>query len=172
MGILNGNPHDEPMHYGEVIGCWAYVGANKGLISGYQAFMNHAGDEDLKRLIKEAIDMMKEQNTKVEEILKENGIMPPPTLPDRPVCNPDDIPAGARLMDPEISGAISINVGQGLVSCSQVMGQCLREDIAALFAKFHQEKVMYGAKLLKLNKEKGWIIPPPLLKSDHTEKNS
>lgn len=169
MGILSGNPKDEPMHYGEVIGCWAYVGANKGLISAYQAFLNHAGDEDLKKLIKEAIEMMKEQDSKLEEVLKENGIMPPPTLPERPVCNPDDIPAGARFMDPEISGAISINVGQALVSCSQVMGQCLREDIAAMFAKFLHDKIMFGAKLLKLNKEKGWIIPPPLLKTEHTE---
>ncbi|EGQ26002.1 hypothetical protein HMPREF9372_2017 [Sporosarcina newyorkensis 2681] len=65
-------------------------------------------------------------------------------------------------MDPEISAAVSINVGQGLVSCSMAMGQCLREDIAALFAKFHLEKVAFGAKLLNLNKSKGWIIPPPL----------
>lgn len=169
MGILNGNPKEEPMHYGEVIGCWAYVGANKGLISGYQAFTNHAGDEDLKKLLKEAIDTMKEENTKLEEVLKENGIMPPPTLPERPVCQAEEIPAGARLMDPEISAAVSINVGQGLVSCSQVMGQCLREDIAAMFAKFLHDKIMFGAKLLKMNKEKGWVIPPPLLKTENCD---
>ena len=167
MGILSGNAKDEPMHYGEVIGCWAYVGANKGLISSYQTFINHAGDEGLKKLLHEAVGTMKDHNQQIEEVLKENGIMPPPTLPDRPTCSVDDIPAGARFTDPEISGAISINVGQALVSCSQVMGQCLREDIATMFAKFHVEKVMFGAKLLKLNKEKGWIIPPPLHLNGH-----
>ena len=62
----------------------------------------------------------------------------------------------------EISAAVSINVGQGLVSCSMVMGQCLREDIAMMFGKYHMERALFGAKLLRLNKEKGWIIPPPL----------
>lgn len=170
MGIMSGNSKDDPMHYGEVIGCWAYVGANKGLISAYQTFINHAGDEDLKKLLHEAVDMMKNHDKQLEEVLKANGIMPPPTLPDRPTCSADDIPPGARFMDPEISGAISINIGQALVSCSQVMGQCLREDIATMFAKFHTDKVMLGAKLLKLNKEKGWIIPPPLhLNGKHTK---
>ncbi|CAH0191015.1 hypothetical protein SRABI80_01596 [Peribacillus frigoritolerans] len=25
MGILSGNPKDEPMHYGEVFGTWAFL---------------------------------------------------------------------------------------------------------------------------------------------------
>lgn len=160
--MLSGNSKNEPMHYGEVIGCWAFVGANKGLISGYEAFLSHVGDKELAHLIEEAIGTMKTENKTIEKVLVENGITPPPTLPERPRCNADDIPAGARLMDAEVSAAISINVGQGLVSCSQVMGQCLREDIAMMFGKFHVEKAMFGLKLLRLNKEKGWIIPPPL----------
>lgn len=167
MGILNGNPKEEPLHYGEVIGCWAYVGANNGLISGYEAFINHAGDEGLINLLKEAVDMMKEENKKVEKILKENGITPPPSLPGRAVAIASEIPMGARFMDPEISGAVSINVGQGLVSCSQVIGQCLRVDIAMMFGKFLADRMAFGLKLLNLNKEKGWIIPPPLHLEPH-----
>ncbi|MBO1911568.1 DUF3231 family protein, partial [Microvirga sp. 3-52] len=98
----------------------------------------------------------------LEGVLQENGITPPPALPGRAKANAEDIPVGARFMDPEISGAISINVGQGMVSICQVMGQCLREDIAAMFAKYLKDKIMFGAKLLRMNKEKGWIIPPPL----------
>lgn len=162
MGIMDGNPKNEPMHYGEVIGSWAFVGANNGLISGYEAFVNHAGDQDLIKLLEEAIHMMESENKEIEKVLKNNGIVPPPSLPGRPKANADEIPAGAKFMDPEISAAVSINVGQGLVSCSQVMGQCLREDIAMMFGKYHTERALFGAKLLRLNKEKGWIIPPPL----------
>ncbi|MBB4824412.1 hypothetical protein HNO89_001634 [Sporosarcina luteola] len=169
MGILSGNPKEEPMHYGEVIGCWAYVGANKGLISGYEAFINHAGDEELKELIRESVETMQEENRQVEKVLKENGVTPPPTLPERPVANTEEIPVGARYSDPEIAGAVSINVGQGLVSCSQVIGQCLREDIAMMFAKFHADKLLFGSKLLRLNKEKGWIIPPPMHQEPHSK---
>jgi hypothetical protein len=37
MGILSGNPQDEPMHYGEVFGTWTHLLANNGLIAGYQS---------------------------------------------------------------------------------------------------------------------------------------
>ena len=83
-------------------------------------------------------------------------------MPERPKVKAEEIPVGARFSDMEISAAVSINVGQGLVSCSQVMGQCLREDIAMMFAKYHTERAMFGAKMLRLNKDKGWLIPPPL----------
>lgn len=162
MGIMDSNPKNEPMHYGEVIGAWAFVGANNGLISAYEAFVNHAGDDDLIKLLEEAVHMMESEKKDIEKILKDNGIVPPPALPGRPKANAEEIPAGARFTDPEISAAISINVGQGLVSCSEVMGQCLREDLAIMFGKYHVERAMFGAKLLRLNKEKGWIIPPPL----------
>ena len=32
MGILSGNPQDEPMHYGEVYGAWTHLSVNNGLI--------------------------------------------------------------------------------------------------------------------------------------------
>ncbi|WP_153723469.1 DUF3231 family protein [Sporosarcina cascadiensis] len=162
MGILDGNPKNEPMHYGEVTAVWSFIGANNGLVSGYEAFINHAEDADLINLLEEAVKMMKAENKEFGKLLKANGVTPPPALPERPKANPEEIPAGARFMDPEISAAVSINVGQGLVSCSMAMGQCIREDIAVMFAKCHMEKTAFGAKLLELNKSKGWIIPPPL----------
>ena len=45
MGILSGNPTDEPMHYGEVFGTWSFLSASKGLVAGYQTFLNHVGDK-------------------------------------------------------------------------------------------------------------------------------
>ena len=162
MGVMDGNPKNEPMHYGEIIGCWAYIGANNGLISGYEAFINHAGDDDLINFLEEAVKMMKAENKELEKTLKNNGIAPPPPLPGRPKAKADEIPAGARFSDFEISMAVSTNVGQGLVSCSAVMGQCLREDIAMMFGKYHVERALSGAKLLRLIKDKGWVVPPPL----------
>lgn len=38
----------------------------------------------------------------------------------------------------------------------------IREDIAILYGQFYLVKAQFGAKMLKLNKEKGWLIPPPL----------
>lgn len=38
----------------------------------------------------------------------------------------------------------------------------IREDIAMMFGRFHMQKATFGAKLLRMNKEKGWLVPPPL----------
>ncbi|MBG9589449.1 membrane protein [Cytobacillus firmus] len=162
MGILSGNPQDEPMHYGEVISTWTHLLTNNGLIAGYQTFFNHTGDQDLKKLIEEAIQGLKNENTQLQELLKANGIGLPPAPPDRPNANLESIPVGARFTDPEISASISKDAATGLVTCSQVMGQSIREDIAMMYGQFHMAKAQFGLKMLKLNKEKGWLIPPPL----------
>jgi len=162
MGILSGNPQNEPMHYGEVFGTWSYLSVAKGLHAGYQTFANHTGDDDLKKLIEEVIQGIKQEISQTEELLKANGVGLPPTPPDRPTADLESIPVGARFADPEISAAISMDIAAGLVACSQLIGQCIREDIALMFGQFHTAKALLGAKFLKLNKEKGWLIPPPL----------
>lgn len=43
MGIMSGNPQEEPMHYGEVFGAWTYLSSTKGCLVAYQTFLNHAG---------------------------------------------------------------------------------------------------------------------------------
>lgn len=162
MGVLSGNPKDEPMHYGEVFSAWSFLLAAKGAIAGYQTFINHAGDEDLKKLLEEAIHGGQQEVNQIETLLKENGVGLPPTPPDRPKANLEDIPAGARVTDPEISATLSEKVGAGLVACSTIMSQSVREDIAMMFGQFHVQKAALGAKNLRLSKEKGWLIPPPL----------
>ncbi len=132
------------------------------MIAAYQTFINHIGDEDLKKLVQDGIEGMKEENRQVEELLKENGIGLPPAPPERPVAHLEDIPLVARLNDPEIAAAVSKDVAEGLVAASTMIGQCIREDIAAMYGQFHMAKAQFGAKMLKLNKTKGWLVPPPL----------
>lgn len=169
MGVLSGNPTDEPMHYGEVFGLWTHLFTNNGLIAGYHSFINHTGDKDLKKHIEEAIEGLKNENQQILDILKANEIGLPPTPPDRPNANLENIPVGARFTDPEISASISKDVATGLVACSQVMGQCIREDIAMMYGQFHLAKAQFGLKMLRLNKAKGWLIPPPLHYSKNTD---
>lgn len=162
MGILSGNPKDEPLHYGEVYGLFTNLATNNGAIAGYQTMLHHAGDDDLKKMIEEAINNMQSENQQLEELLKENGVGLPPAPPARPNANLEDIPVGARYTDPEISAVLSADVAIALVACSQAIGQSIREDVAMMYGQFHTTKAQFGSKVLKLNKEKGWLIPPPL----------
>lgn len=161
MGILSGNPQEEPMHYGEVAGVWSYLLSSKSLYAGYQVFLNHCGDADLRGFIQDVLRAKKQEIEQVENLLKANGVALPPAPPDRPAASIEQIPAGARINDPEIAGAISRDIAIGLVSCSSIIGQCIREDIASMFAQAHTAKAQFGARLLRLNKEKGWLVPPP-----------
>ena len=162
MGILSGNPKDEPMHYGEVFSTWTYLTVGKGMLAANQTLINHSGDGDLKKLIEESIQQCKSEITQIEELLNENGVGLPPTPPDRPETSVEDIPVGARFQDPEVAAKLAADTAAGLVACSTIMGQSIREDIAIMFGQFHMQKAAFGAKVLRLNKEKGWLIPPPL----------
>lgn len=162
MGILSGNPQDEPLHYGEVYDLWQMSMAAKGCISANRALSYHAGDKELKKILDEMIDQAELEASECDTILTHNGIAPGPTLPARPPVNLEDIPIGARFTDPEIAAMIGADNAIGLAGCSQVMGKSIREDIGALFAKYHLTKAAIGMKILRLSKEKGWLIPPPL----------
>jgi hypothetical protein len=167
MGILSGNPKEEPLHYGEVFDLWSSILAGNAKIAGYQTALNHAGDDDLKKLLVEAIENCQQEKKQVEELLKENGIGLPPASPEPPEACLEDIPVGARILDPAIAAGLSADIAAGLVLCSQVIGKSIREDVAMMYAQFHAQKVALGGKVLRLNKEKGWLIPPPLHLNKH-----
>ncbi|MGP4081476.1 DUF3231 family protein [Pseudalkalibacillus sp. R45] len=162
MGILSGNPQKEPLHYGEVYGLFTYLVTTNGMVAGYQTYINHAGDSDLKEFLRDSIQAMKQEGKQVEELLKVNGIGLPPAPPERPNASLEDIPVGAKFNDPEIAASASKDIAAGLVTCSTAIGQSIREDLAMMFGQFHTTKAQFGARILRMNKEKGWLIPPPL----------
>lgn len=163
MGILSGNQKEEPMHYGEVYLTWVHLTAAKACVASYETILNHAGDDDLKKLMEDIIDNgTKPEIEEIERLLKENGVGMPPTPPERPKACLENIPPGARFLDPEIANMLAVDLGAGLISCSTVMSQCIREDIAMMYGQFHLKKAQYAAKTLRLLKEKGWLVPPPL----------
>lgn len=162
MGVLSGNPKDEPMHYGEVFSVWSCSMAAKTMISCYQTYQNHAGDKDLLQMVGEMIEQAKKEEKECDALLNANGILPAPSMPEKPKAKLEDIPIGARFTDPEIAASISMDNAIGLTACSQAMGSSIREDIGALFAKTHAAKTTLGGKLLRMNKDKGWLVPPPL----------
>ena len=162
MGILSGNPKDEPMHYGEIFDVWMFSMKAKNVIACYQTFLNHAGDKDLHPFIIDMIEQAHLESKECDALLHENGILPAPSLPAKPKVKLEDIPAGARFTDPEIAAALSADLSVGLVTSSQIIAKCVREDIAALFAKYHAAKLALATRALRLNKQKGWLVPPPL----------
>ncbi|MBD2871873.1 DUF3231 family protein [Paenibacillus sp. IB182493] len=115
-----------------------------------------------KKILDALVDQAKLEIKELDILLAENGIAPSPKPADRPQVKLEDIPAGARFTDPEIAAAIAADTATGIVAASQAMSQCIREDIAALYAKYHLTKTALAVRILEMNKDKGWLIPPPL----------
>ncbi|MFB9329173.1 DUF3231 family protein [Paenibacillus aurantiacus] len=162
MGVLSGNPKDEPLHYGEIFAIWQASTTAKGCVSAYSALKFHTGDKELREILEEGIRQAQLEISELDEILIGNGITPAPKLPERPQAKLEEIPVGARFADQEIAPMVSADLAAGLVAASTVMGMSVREDVGALFGKYHATKAALGVKLLRLSKEKGWLIPPPL----------
>lgn len=162
MGVLGGNPQEQPMHYGEIFSVWSYLAAVKAKIAGYQTYINHAGDEDIVKFMQDRVDEGRRELEQLEPLLKSNGIALPPAPPEPPNAHSEDIPVGAKFTDPDISTMLGRDLGEGMIACSTIIAQCTREDIAMMFAQFHTSKTQFAGRLLRMNKEKGWLIPPPL----------
>ena len=162
MGILGGNPKNEPMHYGEIMDVWSFSTKAKMSLSCCQAYMNHAGDQDLKALLQDLIQQAKQEIQECDALILDNGLAPAPMLPERPEAKAEDIPVGARFSDQEIAAHLGGDMGISLTACSQAMSMCTREDIGALFAKYHAAKAVFVTRILRLQKDKGWLVLPPL----------
>lgn len=163
MGILNGSPQDEPLHYGEVFGLWSSLSVAKGALDGYQVYINHTGDQELRAFLKQVIQSsIKPSIKEIEEILLHNDIAVPPTPAERPEADLEQIPVGARLQDVQIAYIVAADIAAGVVASSQGMSQSIREDVGLLFGKMGAKKAKDGAALLQIMKDKGWLVPPPL----------
>lgn len=162
MGILDGNAKKEPLHHGEVYHIWTFSTLAKGSISFYQAYNNHAGDKELRKMLDKLIDQAQDESQRLDKVLIESGIVPPPAMPDRPKVHCEDIPPGARLTDMEIAADLGVDLSISLATCSTIMSISLRKDISAMFSAFHIARAALGAQVLELTKDKGWLITPPL----------
>ena len=159
MGILSGNPQNEPLHYGEVFALWTSLSVAKFRLDSYQVYINHTGDEDLKEFIKQVIETSIKE---LEEVLLHNDIAVPPTPAERPEADLEQIPVGARFQDAQIAYMVGADIAASVVACGQGVSQSIREDIGLLFAQMGAKKAKDGAALLQITKNKGWLVPPPL----------
>ncbi|WP_067725603.1 DUF3231 family protein [Oceanobacillus damuensis] len=163
MGALMNKPQEEPFHSGEVYNLWSYLYSTKATLVTLQVLINHSGEEDLKVFLEDLLEnVFTQEEQQVEALLKESGIRLPPAPPDRPNVQVEDIPAGARFNDSEIAVLVQKELMTGRILCSYITGIALREDLRTMFSEFSTQKEEYELKLLKITKEKGWMVSPPL----------
>lgn len=160
---LNSKSQEEPLHSGEVFLLWDYLFSTQGFLVTLQVLANHTGDHELRvyldDLLENCFTIEKEQ---VEALMKDTGIRLPPSPPDRPNVEVQDIPAGARFNDPEIALLVQKELIAGRMMCSYITGAAIRDDLRDMFSEYYSQKENYEGKILKIMKDKGWVVSPPI----------
>lgn len=142
----------------EVFAIWTHLCSNNGFISTNQSFCNHTKDRELKKMIKDFTDCLKDENKHLERLLRRKGII---LSPSRAVNSDVQLKDGANSTDTGISTALSLNIAASLVTTSKALGQSTSEFPLLMYGHFHMKKAVLGAKLLQLRKDKRWLVITP-----------
>ncbi|RNB91622.1 DUF3231 family protein [Brevibacillus fluminis] len=103
MNALMEKVPDQPLHIGEAMACWVYLGSLKESIVIEQVALNTTVDEELRQILHKAIDMCTSQAKRLEDFMKHEGVPLPPTSPSKPESDAASVPLGVRATDVEIA---------------------------------------------------------------------
>lgn len=158
-----GELKEEPLHYGEIFAIWNYLTFVNGALVEYQTYLNHVGDKDLQNYLAEITSgPIRYLIREFEAILKAAGTVLPSRLPEKSPVPLQSIPEGARISDREIVAAIFRNISFALSTLGQIIPLCTHEDLKRVFAEILIMMLKYEETILRIRKEKGWLLQPPL----------
>ena len=139
----------------EVFTIWTHLCSNNEFIATNESFCIHTEDRELKKIIQDFTDCLKDENKHLDKLLRLKGITLSPSL----AVNSDvQLENGANCTDTGISTALSMNIAASLVTTSKALGQSTSEFPLLMYGHFHMKKAVLGAKLLQLSKDKRWLV--------------
>ena len=150
----------DSLRFKEVFSIWKQLGVNNGYIATNHFFFKEAKNRDLKGMILEFIQCLKEENKQLEALLKENGVLAPPLSIDHGNLQIAKIRGKSTVNDAEISAIVSMNIASSLISVSQAMELSLDKRLLTKNSVFHMKYALLGAKLIELSNKKGWLLSP------------
>jgi Protein of unknown function (DUF3231) len=158
---FDNEPKPRP-HIGEAMGCWLYFTAIAEEIPILDAALNTTTDKDLVELLKDTKKLALHQLQTIEEFMLKEGIPLANTSEEKPVSNPNSVPAGVKATDSEIANLISAKIATNIVMCATNNSQSVRNDIGLMWIRFQSEKSVLGMELKTKMRERGWLkVPPP-----------
>jgi hypothetical protein len=150
-----------PLHIGEAMGCWTYLGF-LGEVQNYERIaLNTTIDPELKDLFETGLELAKSHIKQLHEFMQNEGVPLPPMAPEKTLSDPNDIPLGVKLSDNELANGMVVNLISAAVMCATVANQSLRADVSLMFLKFQLEKMAYMATFKTMIKTRGWLKVPP-----------
>ncbi|MEN2769077.1 DUF3231 family protein [Ornithinibacillus xuwenensis] len=155
------NEPKNPLHVGEVMGCWMYLALMDEATIYIQIGLNSTNDDEVKELLTQSLKQCEDQGKRFKELMKTEGISLPPTSEQRPNSDPNAVPLGTKLTDDEIMNGLGLKTAAAVVQCATAASQAIRSDVGALFTHCMLEKMKFGSTLKKAMRKRGWIKVPP-----------
>ncbi|WP_167577441.1 DUF3231 family protein [Ammoniphilus sp. YIM 78166] len=150
-----------PVNVLEASACWLYYGIAREAISFEEAGLNTTDDDELKGMLKDAIDLCKSHSNQLEQFMKAEGISLPPVSASKPITDPKDIPLGVKLTDDEISNGLALKILAMSTNASTGASQSVRTDVGAMWVQFLNESLAFGMTLKTKMRKRGWAKIPP-----------
>jgi len=160
MELANGTL--ESLRFKEIFKIWTQLGVNNGYIASNHAFFKHAVDKNLKAIIIEFIQCLKEENKQLTALLKDNGVLAPPTAIEYEKLKMRDIRGKTAINDTEISAILSMNIASSVITVSQTLEISVKKKHTTKYGELHMRYAILGAKLIQLSKDKGWLMAPAI----------
>ncbi|RIX51523.1 DUF3231 family protein [Paenibacillus nanensis] len=161
FGKLVDREPEPPINVGEVMDLWKYFIFIQEAIVLEQVSKNTTLDEELSKLLKQALDICHSHSERIKKVLKEQGIPIPASPGDKPDLRAESIPLGVRLNDAEIAKILAAKLLQSTKECSRSMMEAIRFDLGLMWANFFYEHAKLGAVLKSKMRNRGWIEYPP-----------
>lgn len=159
----------QPLHVGEVMGCWLYLAGLELAKATVQAGINTTSDHELKELLEEDLQLGASQRRRLHDFMLKEGISLPSAPVDMPSSDPRSIPPGVKLTDEVLANELSLKILSLILRAAGVSAESIRTDVCLLFTQFQAEKLAFGTKLKHSMRKRGWMKVPPFYIPPGTE---
>jgi hypothetical protein len=150
-----------PLNTVEVSDCWLYLAFLENAVGPSQIALNTTTDEELSSALHEELNLIEMQLKELKQFMINEGVPLPTASVQKPKCESNEIPPGAKHTDQEIANELSLKIATATVSCASIAAQSIRNDVALMFTRFLGQKLTYGSNLKTLMRNRGWILIPP-----------
>lgn len=161
--IFNTIVDDEPLpplNIIEATHCWLYYGIVREAVAFEQAGLNTTNDDELKGMLNDAEKLCTAQAQELEQFMRKEGVILPPTSEPKPTTSYKDIPPGVKLTDDELANGLALKIILMSNEASLAAAQCVRTDMGIIWVKNLNEALAYGTLKTKMRK-RGWAKFPP-----------
>jgi hypothetical protein len=158
--LFDDEPKD-PLHVGEVMACWIYLGGLQESKAFIEAAINTTVDMQLRHALEEDLQLALSQIQRLQSFMLNEGVPIPPSPESKPKSDANAVPLGVKFTDDELANLLSIKIVTLIINAATASSQSIRNDVGLLFSQFQAEKMVIGANIKSMMRKRGWIKIPP-----------